>query len=109
MSYATEVKQQLLGVQQQDIERHTVVSEPVALSMAKGVIRQTGANVAIATTGNLGPTQGEADVEIGTVVIAIITPNIEYLETFIFGKHRERNLRKTLNKALELLHNKIAS
>jgi nicotinamide-nucleotide amidase len=109
VSYATEVKQQLLGVQQQDIERHTVVSEPVALSMAKGVIRQTGANVAIATTGNLGPTQGEADVEIGTVVIAIITPNIEYLETFIFGKHRERNLRKTLNKALELLHNKIAS
>jgi nicotinamide mononucleotide (NMN) deamidase PncC len=48
-------------------------------------------------------------VEIGTVVIAIIAPNIEYVETFCFGKHRERNLRKTLNKALELLHNKVAS
>jgi len=109
VSYATEVKQQLLGVRQQDIERHTVVSEPVALSMAKGVVRQTGADVAIATTGNFGPTQGESDVEIGTVVIAIIAPNIEYVETFIFGKHRERNLRKTLNKALELLHYKLAS
>jgi hypothetical protein len=42
------------------------------------------------------------------VVIAIIAPNIEYVETFIFGKHRERNLRKTLNKALELLHYKLA-
>ena len=104
VSYATDVKQQLLGVQQQDIERHTVVSEPVALSMAKGVIRQTGAHVAIATTGNFGPTQGEADVEIGTVCIAIITPKQEVVETFCFGKHRERNLQKTLNKALELAH-----
>ena len=108
VSYATDVKQQLLGVRQQDIEQHTVVSEPAALSMAKGVVRQTGADVAIATTGNFGPTQGESDVEIGTVVIAIIAPNIEYVETFIFGKHRERNLRKTLNKALELLHYKLA-
>ena len=104
VSYATDVKQQLLGVQQQDIERHTVVSEPVALSMAKGVIRQTGAHVAIATTGNFGPTQGEADVEIGTVCIAIITPKQEVVETFCFGKHRERNHQKTLNKTLELAH-----
>ena len=104
VSYATDVKQQLLGVQPQDIERHTVVSEPVALSMAKGIIRQTGAHVAIATTGNFGPTQGEADVEIGTVCIAIITPKQEVVETFCFGKHRERNLQKTLNKALELAH-----
>jgi nicotinamide-nucleotide amidase len=109
VSYATDVKQLLLGVAKRDIDRFTVVSEAVALSMAKGVIRQTAADVAIATTGNFGPTKGDADVEIGTVVIAIIAPNIEYVETFCFGKHRERNLRKTLNKALELLHNKIAS
>jgi nicotinamide-nucleotide amidase len=109
VSYATDVKQLLLGVAKRDIDRFTVVSEAVALSMAKGVIRQTAADVAIATTGNFGPTKGDADVEIGTVVIAIITPDIEYVETFCFGKHRERNLRKTLNKALELLHNKIAS
>ncbi len=109
VSYATDVKQLLLGVAKQDIERFTVVSAPVALSMARGVIRQTEADVAIATTGNFGPTKGDADVEIGTVVIAIIAPKIEYVETFCFGKHRERNLRKTLNKALELLHNKIAS
>ena len=109
VSYATDVKQLLLGVAKQDIERFTVVSAPVALSMARGVIRQTEADIAIATTGNFGPTKGDADVEIGTVVIAIIAPNIEYVETFCFGKHRERNLRKTLNKALELLHNKVAS
>ena len=108
VSYSNHVKCTVLGVSQDEINRFSVVSEEVAMSMAKGVIRQTGADVAIATTGNFGPKKGDSDAEIGTVVIAIITPNINYVETFWFGKHRQRNLRKTTNKALELLHNKLA-
>ena len=88
VSYATDVKQLLLGVDKQDIERFTVVSEPVALSMARGVIRQTNADVAIATTGNLGPLKGDSDVEIGTVVIAIIAPNIEYVDFLLWKASR---------------------
>ncbi len=103
VSYATELKTNLLGVSEELINEYTVVSEPVALAMARGALRQTGADVAVATTGNFGPTKGDADAEIGTVVIAIITPDIEKVETFCFGKHRERNLQKTLNKTLELL------
>ena len=104
VSYATEIKQTVLGVSKDLLAKHTVVSEPVALAMAKGVLQQTAADVAVATTGNFGPTKGEADAEIGTVCIAIITPKQEIVETFCFGKHRERNLQKTINKALELLH-----
>ncbi len=107
VAYATELKTRLLGVAKEVISEHSVVSEPVALAMAKGVLRQTGADVAVATTGNFGPTKGDAHAEIGTVVIAIITPEIERVETFCFGKHRERNLRKTLNKALELLFKEV--
>lgn len=106
VAYATELKTRLLGVAKEVISKHSVVSGPVALAMAKGVLRQTGADVAVATTGNFGPTKGDADAEIGTVVIAIVTPEIELAETFCFGKHRERNLQKTLNKALELLRQK---
>ncbi len=107
VSYATGVKQDVLGVSKALIAQHSVVSEAVALEMAKGVLKQTGADVAVATTGNLGPTKGDADVEIGTVVIAIITPKHKFVQTFCFGKHRERNLRKTMNKALELLSNEL--
>lgn len=103
VAYATKLKTRLLGVAEEVISEHSVVSEPVALAMAKGVLRETGADVAVATTGNFGPSKGDSDAEIGTVVIAIVTPEIERVETFCFGKHRERNLQKTLNKALELL------
>ena len=103
VSYATDLKQSILGVSAETIAQHTVVSEPVALAMARGVLLKTGADVAVATTGNFGPTKGDADAEIGTVCIAIITPEQEFAETFCFGKHRERNLQKTLNKALEML------
>jgi nicotinamide-nucleotide amidase len=103
VSYATDVKKGLLGVSAELIDAHSVVSEEVALAMAEGVLRQTDADVAIATTGNFGPSKGDADAEIGTVFIAVITPDTEFVEHFIFGKHRERNLQKTINKALELL------
>jgi nicotinamide-nucleotide amidase len=104
VSYATELKHTILGVSEETTTQHSVVSEPVALAMAKGVMHQTNAEVAVATTGNFGPTTGDADAEIGTACIAIITPDQEFVETFCFGKHRERNLQKTVNKALELLH-----
>ena len=104
VSYATELKHTILDVSKDIISEYSVVSEPVALAMAKGVLRQTNADVAVATTGNFGPSKGDADAEIGTVCIAIITPEQGVTETFCFGKHRERNLQKTLNKALELLH-----
>lgn len=106
VSYATKVKKEILQVSDEIINEHSVVSEPVALAMAKGVLKQTAAQVAVATTGSLGPTKDDSGAEIGTVVIAIITPEKELVQTFCFGKHRVRNLQKTLNKAQELL-NKI--
>ncbi len=109
VSYATDLKQSILGVSAETIAQFSLVSEPVALAMAKGALQQTGADVAVATTGNFGPTKGDTDAEIGTVCIAIITPEQELLNTFCFGKNRERNLQKTLNKALELLRQKITA
>ena len=104
MSYATDAKKEILQVSDEIIKEYSVVSEPVALAMAKGVLNQTGADVAVATTGNLGPTKGDSGAEIGTVVIAVITPEKELVQTFCFGKHRVRNLQKALNKSLELLY-----
>ncbi|MDG1822753.1 MAG: CinA family nicotinamide mononucleotide deamidase-related protein [Flavobacteriaceae bacterium] len=104
VSYATDAKKEILQVSDEIIKEYSVVSEPVALAMAKGVLNQTGADVAVATTGNLGPTKGDSGAEIGTVVIAVITPEKELVQTFCFGKHRVRNLQKALNKSLELLY-----
>ncbi len=62
---------------------------------------------AIATTGNAGPTKGDADAEVGTVCIAIATKNDVYAEKFKFGNQREKSHRKAANKAFEMLQKEI--
>jgi nicotinamide-nucleotide amidase len=102
VAYKTETKQDVLGVSDDLIKTHTVVSEGVALAMAKGAREQMKSTYAIATTGNAGPTKGDSDAEVGTVVIALVGPDFEHAERYAFGKNREKTVQKTVNKALEL-------
>ena len=91
-----------MGVTDDLINMHSVVSEEVALEMAKKIRDRMRSTYAIATTGNAGPTKGDSDAEVGTVVIALVGPDFEHVERFNFGKNREKTLQKTVNKALEL-------
>ena len=102
VAYKTETKQDVLGVSKNLIQKYSVVSEEVALAMAKGVRDRMKSTYAIATTGNAGPTKGDSDAEVGTVVIALVGPDFERVERFAFGKNREKTVQKTVNKALEL-------
>ena len=70
VSYATRVKIDQLGVNADDIERHTVVSQTVAEQMATGVCRLLQADCAMATTGIAGPSGGTPDNPVGTVWMA---------------------------------------
>ena len=63
--------------------------------------------VTIATTGNAGPAKGDSNADLGTVCIAIATPNQVYAQSFSFGKERYRVLIKSLNMALTLLQKEI--
>ena len=71
VAYQNDVKVRLLGVSETDIERHTVVSEPVACSMAVGVCRLLHADIGVATTGIAGPSGGSDEVPVGTVWIGL--------------------------------------
>jgi nicotinamide-nucleotide amidase len=63
---------------------------------------------AIATTGNAGPTKGDSEAEIGTVFIAIASPNGLFADKFSMGNHhRTRIVQKTVHKALEMLQKEI--
>ncbi|UJH68004.1 competence/damage-inducible protein A [Allomuricauda sp. SCSIO 65647] len=107
VSYATETKIRLLGVDKGLIEQYSVVSEAVAVAMAKNVKQILGTDFSIATTGNAGPTKGDSDVEVGTVFIAISTPERTFAQQFVMGNHRERIVQKSVNKAFELLQKEI--
>ena len=84
-----------------------MVSIPVAEEMASCSNQLFGSDYAIATTGIAGPTKGDGRDEVGTVCIAIATPQGVVSEKFNFGKARERVVSKATNKAFEMLHKEI--
>lgn len=106
--YDTDLKTKILGVPKEIIDTYNVVSIPVAEEMAKRCRKLFESDYSIATTGIAGPTKGDGDDEIGTVCIAIGTPNGVVSEKFQFGKDRFRVIEKTVNKALEMLLKEIS-
>ncbi len=107
VSYATETKIEVLKVPATIIEEHSVVSAQVAELMAQNVKNILKSDFAIATTGNAGPSKGDSDADVGTVYIAIATPNGVFSEKFMMGNHRERIVQKSVNKAFEMLQKEI--
>ncbi|MFD0933397.1 competence/damage-inducible protein A [Psychroflexus salinarum] len=107
VSYATSAKNDVLKISEELIEKYSVVSSEITEEMAIKAKAMFNADFAIATTGNAGPSKGDSDAEIGTVFIAISTPEKTQVHEFQFGKHRERVTQKTVNKALELIYEAI--
>lgn len=107
VSYATQAKTDVLGISKAIIKKHSVVSTQVAEAMAKAVQKLFKTDYAIAVTGNAGPTKGDADAEVGTVCIAIVSPFKVYAEEFHLGNHRTKVIHKAVNKAFEMLQKEI--
>ena len=107
VTYATQSKIDVLGVSKKIIDQYSVVSSQVAESMALNALRLFQSDIAMATTGNAGPTKGDSDADVGTVFIAIATRTGVYSEKFNFGNHRIKVINKAVNKALEMLLKEI--
>lgn len=90
VAYANEVKEQLLGVNHDTLEKYGAVSEQTVIQMAEGVRALMHTDYAIATSGIAGPTGGTPDKPVGTVWIAWATPNGTTAQCFSFGIARER-------------------
>jgi len=96
IAYANSVKQELLGVAPELLETRGAVSDPVALAMAEGARRYTGATWALAVTGIAGPAGGSDDKPVGLVHIAIAGPAGSSSEAVRFGSSRGRRWIQTV-------------
>lgn len=108
VSYATQSKVDVLKIDPELISEFSVVSKEVVEAMAKSVLTLFDSDYAIATSGNAGPTKGDADAEIGTVHIAIATKDKVFSERFTFGDHRHKVINRATNKAFEMLQKEIS-
>jgi len=84
IAYATSVKQQVLGVSDETVASHGVVSGECAAEMAAGVLARTGATWAVSTTGVAGPDSQE-DKPVGTVFVAVDGPRSAVRELRLEG------------------------
>ena len=107
VSYATQSKIDVLGINNESVTKYGVVSAEVAVEMAKSAQKIMTSDYAIATTGNAGPKKGDEGAELGTVFIAIATPNKVFVEEFNFGQPREKVIDRAVSKALELIYKEI--
>lgn len=101
--YSISAKKKVLGVKQKTITRYNVTSEEVAIEMASGALKNSEAQVAVATTGLAGP--GSKDgIPTGTICFAwVFFLNEEttyHSETKLFKGTRSQIVTKAAKYAL---------
>jgi nicotinamide-nucleotide amidase len=107
VSYSNESKRDILGVNYDDIMRYGAVSEQVAIQMAEGVRRITGADYAISTTGIAGPSGGSAEKPVGTVWMAVATPDGTTAMMRNSGTDRGQIVNRASAYAIEMLYKEL--
>ena len=107
IAYTSKMKQELLGVSEETIKNHSVVSSEVVKEMAISAKKKTTSDYAIAVTGNAGPTTDKTSATVGVVFIAIASDKGVHIEEFNFGQPREKVINRTVNKSLQMLQQEI--
>lgn len=103
ISYSNEIKQQLLGVKKETLDRFGAVSEQTAREMAAGVRRVSGADIGISVTGIAGPGSDGTDKPVGLCYIALDAEDVQTCEKVETGKNdREYNRYVNASRALNL-------
>ncbi len=103
VAYSNDVKTSVLNVDDDDIEKYGAVSGQVVKQMADGVRKLTKADYAVATSGIAGPDGGTDEKPIGTVWVAVASPDEIIAQKYTFSNNRERNIIRSSQTALNML------
>lgn len=89
VTYSNEAKQKLLGVASTVFEEHGAVSEACVLSMARGALLASGADMSVSVSGVAGPGGGSAEKPVGTVWLAWAYNGRVEAEPYVFAGQRD--------------------
>lgn len=103
VTYSNDLKTKLLGVDPKTIAAKGAVSQDVVEAMAIGARQLMSTDFAIATSGIAGPDGGTPEKPVGTVWIAVAGTDFVISKVFNFGNHRERNIVRSSQAALNML------
>lgn len=110
VSYSNEAKVSMLGVLRETLEAHGAVSEPVAVEMAEGVRRRSGAEVGLSVSGIAGPDGGTEEKPVGTVWICCVTGwTAPVCRSFRFSGNRRSVRMMAVQESLRLIGHVLAA
>ena len=103
VSYANDVKHDVLGVPAATLAMAGAVSVETALAMAQGIRRLLRADLAAAVTGIAGPTGATETKPLGLVFLAVVGPGDDRVERFVFTGDRDAIRNQACDAGLRLL------
>lgn len=109
IAYANEVKQGLLGVRPETLERHGAVSRETVLEMARGARERFGAVyrpervIGVSVSGIAGPGGGTDEKPVGLVWIGLSTPDGDAAYRYVYDGDRIANKESSARQAIRLV------
>ncbi|MCR9173672.1 MAG: competence/damage-inducible protein A [bacterium] len=109
ITYSNEMKTQLVGVDPAILDDQNIgaVSQQTVEQMAVGGRERMQATYGVALSGVAGPNGGTDEKPVGTVWIAVAGPKGVFSKKCLFESNRERNIRRSVLTALNLLRCEI--
>jgi PncC family amidohydrolase len=98
VSYSNEIKECVLHVRRDTLERYSAVSEQVAREMAQGVRDVLRSNIGLAVTGIAGPDGGTPEKPVGLVYVALAAPDGVWVERHVWRDDQGGRLDRCENK-----------
>lgn len=106
VTYANGLKEDV-GVPPEVLGSHGAVSAQVAMAMADGGRRRTGADVAVAVTGIAGPDGGTDEKPVGLTYVAVADASGPEVRRHLWTGDRSANKRASAGAALSLLLDRV--
>lgn len=107
VAYCNDIKNEVLGVSRSNLIDFGAVSKEVVEEMALNVKSKLKADFGVATSGVAGPDGGTVEKPVGTVWVAIASPNGVFSIKYSLGKNRERTVTRSTALALDLIRKEI--
>ncbi len=88
VSYSNKIKHEILGVEKEKLDTFGAVSPIVAVQMALGAKKVSGADIAVSVTGIAGPESDETGKPVGLIYIAVTDGKYVKVKKLLTGHSR---------------------
>ncbi len=106
VSYSNDIKEKILGVKSKTLEQFGAVSEQTVREMVQGVLKISGADLAVSVSGIAGPNSDNTNKPVGLIYLAVSDGNktvVKELHNTFSDDIRNSNRTSASDEALKMI------